>query len=303
MSPGQGSVTIRIDGETITVSDDAGATYRSRNSAAAHELRQLVDPQSLRPLDETPPNLTAGAQAMLSEAAYVEPRTSHTSGATRRGTHAAELQPAVVSAQPPPSTPFLHILEQRRSSRRLRGGDGQHALAVLHQCLRTAAVAVADDGYLLRHRATPSAGGRHPIDTVLLARDLTPIEPGTYLLDGDRGRTLAIEHTRASRAELDAINERCTAAGQLPTQAPGLLLLIADFAATTGRYQAGASLVWRDAGALAFVMHTALFDAGHPSTILGVGGPIGPLAEVLGWPANPTDVGLVGAIAFGTPPV
>ena len=130
---------------------------------------------------------------------------------------------------------------------------------------------------------------------MLVATGLDGLADGAWHLDGDllRASRLALGH-----AELAGYRASAASAAGLAGPPPSLVLLVADFTAMLARYPAGASLVWRDAGALTATIHLACTAAGLGSVVLGVGGPVAtPLRDALGWDSA-RELAIVGALGI-----
>jgi SagB-type dehydrogenase family enzyme len=101
---------------------------------------------------------------------------------------------------------------------------------------------VQENGYILSHRPTPSAGARHPID-ILICLDLG--QPILHYYD-PLGHSL-------SRLDLDKrlVRDFLVHVQQnLPMMDGTLLWFVAHPDRTEAKYEFADSLVWRDAGAL-----------------------------------------------------
>jgi hypothetical protein len=286
-------LTIRLEGDVALVSADDGRTCEVLDADVAAIIRRLS-------LSAPRAGTTASMLGALAEAEFAAPTVAapvpgETHGRSR-GTPSTVGEP--VTSPVLDDNAFARLLRNRCSQRSLGNADIHEVLAVTHQCMRTTATALADDGSILRHRGTPSAGARHPIEAVLVNVSLSGLSEGSWWVDGDRGES---RHLLLSAPDMLPLVERCLAAGGWDVPPPGFVVLIANFAATTTRYAAGATLVWRDAGALSATLHLAFAAAGLASCILGVGGPVPTeLADALGWHAGKRDLGLVGAIAVGS---
>jgi len=295
------AITIRADGETATVSCDDGRTTR----IPIHSITDVSRTAAAGSLSGP----SASELASIAEAAYASPRppvdTIHSRSAVRDSPAQPQRNPldtigASRPAPPPRHTPFTDLLDLRRSRRDLGPVLADTLLAAIFDGVSTRGAALSDDGSVLRHRGAPSAGARHPVETLVHAYAVPGLEPGTWWIDGDRRLSHKLN---VSPEGIAPVIDACRAAGGWEIPAPATVLLIANFDATTARYPAGSTLVWRDAGALAATLHLCFTDAELDSTILGVGGPIpDSLLTALGWTSAKTDCALVGAVAVGARP-
>jgi SagB-type dehydrogenase family enzyme len=157
---------------------------------------------------------------------------------------------------------FTTVLSHRRSERVMRAPDLGQLATVLVRSGRVRDVAPAPDGYAMSHRPTPSAGGRHPADMYVLARDVDGLDAGVWLFD-----PLACSLAPSARqpgATLRRLGK--IAETDLP---PAAILVVARLERTLSRYPAGLSLVWRDVGALLATLHLCATDLGLASCIVG----------------------------------
>jgi SagB-type dehydrogenase family enzyme len=143
----------------------------------------------------------------------------------------------------PNESSFWEVLSSR-SSRRAVGSIGETQLAhLLWYSAKTRAARRERDGFLWQSRPAPSAGGRHPVDLIVMheecgraiVRLYDPIAHSLCSLSVDQQRAMSFcQHAKAIIRAEDGV----------------LLWFVAQFGRTLGRYVDGESLVWRDAGAL-----------------------------------------------------
>ncbi len=139
---------------------------------------------------------------------------------------------------------FGDVLQSRRS-RRSFGALSEDKLAeLLWHSAKVLSTQPPANSSRWQHRPTPSGGGRHPVDLLLLSnRDekfrLDLYEPISHAL-------LQIDITDESLARrlLEAINE------VLGVGRGTIIWFAAQFDRTLSRYEKGESVVWRDVGAL-----------------------------------------------------
>jgi SagB-type dehydrogenase family enzyme len=146
----------------------------------------------------------------------------------------------------PGSPEFFRVLEGRRSFRcfgPLSRGDLSALLWFTGKTLESA----PPGSPRWEHRHVPSAGGRHPIDLLVLDRTLGPDTLQWYDPCAHALCTLQVR----DRGALHRL--RNSADHVLQGQDGVVIWHAAQFARTTSRYADGESLVWRDAGALVAV--------------------------------------------------
>jgi len=144
--------------------------------------------------------------------------------------------------EPPSECSFWNVLASRRSRR-----AGPIAKAQLTDLLwysaKTRASYREQDGFLWQSRPAPSAGGRHPIDVIVLQEErgqvmgrlYDPIAHALCKLSIDQRRAITFyRHVNAMISASDGV----------------VIWFVAQFGRTLGRYVYGESLVWRDAEAL-----------------------------------------------------
>jgi SagB-type dehydrogenase family enzyme len=158
--------------------------------------------------------------------------------------------------------PLRSLLGLRRSERRFRRPPLDAVAAVLVAGARVLAEGRADDGYLRTWRPYPSAGGRHPIDLLVVAADVDGLAPGAWWFDAwkcELAREAAVDLTSTVR-NVESI---------VDSSVPAIVFAVAVPDRTLERYPDGMSLVWRDAGVVLQTLHVLAFDAGLASCILG----------------------------------
>jgi SagB-type dehydrogenase family enzyme len=148
-----------------------------------------------------------------------------------------------------PATPFFQVLRTRQSRRSFGPLDNGALGALLWHSARTIQANRDSNENGWDHRPTPSAGGRHPVDLVILGR--SPADPKSYLYNPAEHCLDEIRIAdRLSRISLES------EARSLVNAEEGVVIwLVAEFHVTLAKYANGESLVWRDAGALVATMH------------------------------------------------
>jgi hypothetical protein len=187
--------------------------------------------------------------------------------------------------QPPESLPrpsFFRVLRQRESRRTFARIDQELLATLLWFTAKTWRRTPTGRGARWEHRATPSAGGRHPIDTLLFETT-----PNRLWLYDSLGHCL-----RQIRPRVPSMLRRLRAAVNqvLPVGQGTILLHAAQLARTAARYRHPDTLVWRDAGALVATTALVAEALGLSCCPLGITGePF--LSEALGSDARVLGVG------------
>jgi SagB-type dehydrogenase family enzyme len=160
------------------------------------------------------------------------------------------------------SQPFMRVLSQRRSERPTHAPDLARLATVLVRSGRVLDVSRAPDGYVMSHRPTPSAGGRHPADMYVLADDVEALDAGAWLFD-----PLGCELVKVARSAGTTLRVLGEIVETDPP--PAAIVIVARHERTLSRYPAGLSLIWRDVGALLATLHLCATDLGLASCIVG----------------------------------
>jgi SagB-type dehydrogenase family enzyme len=141
------------------------------------------------------------------------------------------------------SSPVLDVVGGRRSRRTFKPLTSEQLNALLWHSSRTINLSPPVLKVRWEHRPAPSAGGRHPIDVLIVQRERG--EDKLFLYQ-------SIPHALATlKADQENIDGLVLAAERvLPRQEATVLWFGAQFERTLSRYENGDSLVWKDAGAL-----------------------------------------------------
>jgi SagB-type dehydrogenase family enzyme len=190
-----------------------------------------------------------------------------------------------------PTRPFADTLAARRSHRDLQAPALNEVGTVLARSGLTRNNTTDLAGAPIACRAAPSAGARHPLTLVLLARHVGGLAAGSWALDPDAAVLRPGKH-RPEQTEA-ALCEVAEALGQ-PGPPPAAVLAVAHPDRLLSRYPQGISLLWRETGALLMLVHLAATDLGLGSCIVGTCGVLCP-DDSSG--AGPVDLG---AVALGT---
>jgi len=139
---------------------------------------------------------------------------------------------------------FDEVINSRKSQRTFSGISLQQLSNILWYTAKVKQTLVQENGYILTHRGTPSAGARHPIDILIISRTLLNSDLPHYYSP--------IEHT-LNRLGLPAqlvanLFEHINTI--VSTTNATILWFIAHPERTGAKYEEPESLIWRDAGAL-----------------------------------------------------
>ena len=143
---------------------------------------------------------------------------------------------------------FFDVLQHRRTRRNFESISLEQLGTLLWytgKTLGTAGSRVTIERW--EHRTSPSAGGRHPVDIIVLSPDL--VEDLSAFLYNTYSHSLELLDIAPERlgdkwAELDKI---------VPLGAGTVICHFAQPGRTLAKYEDGESLVWRDAGCLVAV--------------------------------------------------
>ena len=176
-----------------------------------------------------------------------------------------------------PSMSLVDTLSYRRSRRRFGCLDPDDLSTLLWMAGRSRGRRVDPSGRPYQIRATPSAGGIHPIDVMVV--DHAALPPKIHLYDPSAHALceLCIADHQQLDVLLDTVNDI------LPTENGTVIWFVAQFGRTMAKYIDGESLVWRDAGALLAVFCLvgesiglsccAIGITGEPAISAALGGP------------------------------
>jgi len=258
-------LTIRLLGNTGRLSlDDGGSKDLAPGEMAAfYKLSQGVIYSSAPWVSG---ELTAPAAASLAEAVFARPLD--TMYQVTEKPEANEGDSIRLASNIQGSMSFQELIAKRRSMRFMRPCTLSQLARVLIGAYAIYDEAVAADGYRISHRPVPSAGGRHPFRLIVASWAVQGLEGGFWEFDS-RARTL--RHWKTDRSLYAVIGKICDA-GDIPIAPAAVIFPLCELARTLSRYPAGVSLAWRDAGALALMLHLVATDAGLASSIIGTSG-------------------------------
>jgi len=148
----------------------------------------------------------------------------------------------------PRNVGFFATVESRRS-RRTFGPMSKSALsALLWYSSKTLSTWVEPNGFRWEHRPAPSAGGRHPVDLLVVSDNRA--ENVAYIYDpfAHALNRIQIQGPGKVTGLVREVNNIVSCRGAT------IIWHLAQFARTLSKYVDGESLVWRDAGALLATM-------------------------------------------------
>jgi SagB-type dehydrogenase family enzyme len=203
--------------------------------------------------------------AEFERARQVRPRVETTGKAPGASTIlVGKRQPAPAARE----TPLSALLLRRRSERMFTPTTVADVASTLGAVARLVHFDTADDGYQRSWMAYPSAGGRQPFDFAIAAGAVAGLAHGAWYFDP--------AHLEFVEGDFDYEAALRSAADALSADAPppAAIFPIANLARTLSRYEAGTSLIWRDAGAVLFALHVRAADLGLASCIVGTCGAV-----------------------------
>jgi hypothetical protein len=190
-----------------------------------------------------------------------------------------------------PTAPFASTIARRRSTR-LLGPPSRSQVGLVvaragltHQNARDAA------GVAVAQRPAPSAGARHPLTLVVLAREVVGLPPGGWALDPDAAVLRPSVHAPGA---VDHALAQIGDALHISDPPPAAVVAVGCPSATLSRYPGGISLLWREVGALLMLVHLAATDIGLGSCLAGTCAVLHPVTDDSSAPVD------LGAVALGT---
>ncbi len=164
---------------------------------------------------------------------------------------------------PTPSVGFDTVVLGRRTRRRFDTLRDDDLSRVLWYAAKIRESRPESSGFTWSHRGAPSAGGRHPIDLVLLDIANPTQEPERYDPVGHSLQKLKLANPASLQGFLEHASET------VRTDRGTCICFVADTARTLSKYENGESLIWRDAGCLLATMHLIAEWCGLNFTALG----------------------------------
>jgi SagB-type dehydrogenase family enzyme len=206
------------------------------------------------------------------------------------------------AVQLPPCAPgdlsFADVLSRRRSYREF--GSEEMELAALGSLLQGAAgVQRSVPSMGISYRPHPSGGGRHPLETYVVALRVRDLPRRVYWFDPFDATLHPLEVDRTRLETLpDELGQAVDSA--LPVEPAAVLVVTAVFARTMWKYEnVGLALVYKDTGCLLQTLSltaTSLGLAGCPVQLRGE------LATAAWLGLDPMEESLVGCFLVGMPP-
>jgi hypothetical protein len=190
-----------------------------------------------------------------------------------------------------PTSPFADTVARRRSTRLLGPPSLRQVGLIIARAGLTYRNARDTAGTPVAQRAAPSAGARHPLMLIILARDVVDLPPGGWALDPDAAVLRRSVHTNSAVDHALAQIGDALHITQLP---PAAIVVIGCPHTTLSRYPDGISLLWREVGAQLMLIHLAATDIGLGSCLAGTCAVLHPVTDD---PTSPVDLG---AVALGT---
>lgn len=150
---------------------------------------------------------------------------------------------------------FFKVIRKRSSSREFEGGISEKLLAeLLWYTSKTINISTSDNGMVLKHRPSPSAGGLHPIDIII---SLPTEDKRSFSLYN------SIDHCLYSLDLNESlVKDFCQHIDEIVNIQDSLIIwFLAHPQRTKVKYENVDSLIWRDAGAYIYcfqIVATAL---------------------------------------------
>lgn len=200
--------------------------------------------------------------------------------------HPTKIATSALRVGEPLEKSFLDVIDDRRSIRRLRPPSIERLATLLWHGARTRETGTRPDGLPWQHRASPSAGGLHPIELFILPS-----------IEGSLLRYDSIVHALDLVGEVDSAqleHGRSRLRSVLEEAQGTYLILVADVTRTEAVYEHAESLVWRDAGALLATLQLTATAMGLGFCLIGLLG-----SEVVASLSGPPTLRAVGAAVVG----
>lgn len=143
-----------------------------------------------------------------------------------------------------PKTTFSKVLALRRSRREFNPVTEPDLNRLLWHSAKALEVSPPARSARWQHRPAPSAGGRHPIDILMIDRIADKKSVFLYQPEPHALAKLRIANNSSLEGFYSSIDEIINAKNAT------ILWFAAQFDRTLSRYKNGESLVWRDSGAL-----------------------------------------------------
>lgn len=167
---------------------------------------------------------------------------------------------------PLPQVDLAQLLVSRRT--RYSGTALRHSLLspLLHYSARVIQTASLDSGFAVRRKPVMSAGGRHPIDILVI--ETTPEGQDVFLYNDEEH---SLSRINVCRENVQKLFDEASEAAQGAQST--LLCFAGQVGRTSSKYHRPGSLLWRDAGAL--LQQLSLVSAALGLSCI----PVGPTGE------------------------
>lgn len=144
-----------------------------------------------------------------------------------------------------PAVAFASVLASRESRRSFNPISPDKLNSLLHYSARASVVSSPNQSPRWQHRPTPSAGGRHPIDLLVIQQ-----QGGSQSVHLYQPEPHALAKLKLAANNL-SLDKFCKEVNHVVVQDEATILwFAAQFERTLSKYENGESLVWRDVGAL-----------------------------------------------------
>lgn len=164
-----------------------------------------------------------------------------------------------------PEIDFVDVLNRRRSQRRLRPAPLRAIAGAIAFATRSRFVRTVGAGAPRYRRPAPSAGALHPLSVLIVpARG----RPRALLCNPDADLLVDLELIKPK--EISALH--ALRYGMVPEANGDLVILVGDKRLVEAHYDDGATLFWRDAGALAQTLLLTFEACDLGACLLGVSG-------------------------------
>lgn len=164
------------------------------------------------------------------------------------------------------SEPFFEVLD-RRATRREFGGISQENLSsLLWHAAKVKSSKILEAGHVWQHRPAPSAGGRHPLDLLIITRINRELQVQIYDPIAHALKDLNLPSPRPMENLIRFLQDN------FETGQAVILWFAAQVQKTTSVYRNATGLIYRDAGALEATVALAAEALGLNYCSIGITG-------------------------------
>lgn len=139
---------------------------------------------------------------------------------------------------------FFDVLANRKSKRTFSRLEIDDISNILYFSAKTKNIAIKDNGYIVSHRPSPSAGAIHPIDILILTSRIDRVKSFYYY----NAFQHSINKLKLSESLTGEFIKHLNSVVEIGEGT--LFWFIAHESRTAAKYENSMSLIWRDAGAL-----------------------------------------------------